>query len=183
MTTIHGGSPARRALVLLTTLILTVGVLVIGTPAHATPVDPDNPDRLPTYIKCKRGENKGRMYAVVPAGHGKVWVVGWVQPCRSPKPTDTTLIADLNDEIGLPALGSSHIYYRRTNRTFFSRVVTLSEDTKRVCLADTPDSATDCYAVRVPVRNGELGVPVVKGRTTTRDVRVATFDGFCGSCW
>ena len=181
--TAHEGSPARKALALLTTLALTAGGLTIGTPAYATPVDPDNPDRLPTYIECERGANKGRMHVVVPVGPGKVWIFGSVRACRSPKPTDTMLIADVNDEIGLPALGPSHVYYRRTTRGLFGRIVTLSSDTRRVCLADTPESATDCYAVRVPEQNGKLGVPVVKGRTTTRGVRVATFDGFCGSCW
>jgi len=181
--TAHGGLPARKALATLTTLILTAGGLAAGAPAHATPIDPDNPDRLPTYIECERGANKGRMHFVVPVGPGKVWIFGSVRACRSPKPTDTMLIADVNDDIGLPAVGPSHVYYRRTPHGLFSRVVTLSAETRRVCLADTPESATDCYAVQVPERNGRLGLPVVKGRTTVEDVRIPTFDGFCGSCW
>jgi hypothetical protein len=183
VTTVHGGVPARRTLALLTTLILTAAGLAIGAPAHATPVDPDNPYRLPTFIDCARGTNKGRMHVVVPAGPGKVWVFGSVRACRSPKPTDTVLITDVDHELARPADGPSHVYFHRTTRGFFGRVVTLSATTRRLCLSDTPDGALDCYSVRVPSRNGQLGVPVVHGRTTTRNVKLDSYYGFCGSCW
>ena len=183
MTAVHGGSPARRALAVLSTLILTAGGLAIGAPARATPVDPDNPDRLSTFIDCQRGANGGRMHLVVPAGPGRVWVFGSVRACRSPKPTDTVLITDVDHELARPAGGRSHVYYQRAAHGVFGRAVTLSATTRRLCLSDSPDGALDCYSVRVPSRKGELGVPVVGGRTTTRNVTLDSYFGFCGSCW
>jgi len=39
------------------------------------------------------------MHLVVPAGPGRVWVFGSVRACRSPKPTDTVLITDVDHEL------------------------------------------------------------------------------------
>jgi len=173
-----GGRTARKVLAAVATMVLAAGMLAAtGSSAQA------GPETWPTFVQCPNKPNKGRLYAVVAAGPGKVWVVGSVKPCRTPTKRDMALIAELNDREGLAAEGPSNVYYKRTITGLFSRVVGLNAQTKRVCLADTPDSALDCYSVRVPERNGKLGVPVVNGRTTTADVHVTGLRGLCGTCW
>lgn len=179
MTTVHGGRAARKVLSVFAVLILTVGSLfVLPTGAQA-----DDEYEGPTYIECKRKPATGQFHQVVPVGPGKVWVSGRIQPCRKPGPQDSAIIAEMGTEVGYRAGGPSVIYYRSTASGQFSRVVTLTPNVRRVCLADTPKSAVDCYAVRVPEKAGKPGVPVVTGRTTTANVLIPPTMGLCGFCW
>lgn len=179
MTTTHGGPAARKALSLFAVLILGVGSLfVLPTGAQAA-----DEDTGPTYIECKKKQATGQFHRVVPVGPGKVWVSGRIQPCRTPGARDAAVIAEMGPEVGDEAGGPSVVYYRSTASGQFSRIVTLTPDVRRVCLADTPKHAVDCYAVRVPVKAGKPGVPVVGGRTTTAGFYIPPTYGLCGFCW
>jgi hypothetical protein len=172
------GRTVRKVLATVATMVLAAGALAAtGVPAQA------GPNSWPTFVTCADKPNKGRFYAVMPAGPGKVLVIGSVKPCRPPTNRDMAVIAELNEREGFVAEGPSKIYYKKTKAGIFARVVGLNSRTKRVCLADTPDSALDCYAVRVPVRNGKLGAPIVNGRTTIANVHVTGVRGLCGTCW
>jgi hypothetical protein len=169
----------RKALSIFAVLIVGVGSLFV-LPAGAQATDEYEG---PTYIECENKPATGQFHQVVPVGPGKIWVSGRIQPCRTPGPHDSALIAEMGPEAGNRAGGPSVVYYRRTASGQFSRVVTLGTDVRRVCLADTPESAVDCYAVRVPEKAGKPGVPVVKGRTTTADISIPPTMGLCGFCW
>jgi hypothetical protein len=177
------GRFARAVLAALTAFLVTAGLLAIaGAPARAA--DDDVPGG-PTYLTCtEQRPAKGRLVLVRPAGPGAVWVAGWVTPCKRPSPRDAAMIAWVGKGFGEVAGGPSAVYYRRPGTRYFSRVVTVDPLTRRVCLADTPDHAVDCFAVRVPTEaDGELGVPVVGGRTTTAKVSLNRYFPWCGSCW
>lgn len=165
----------RTTLVALTSLILVAGSLAAGGPAQAAPEDEG-----PTIVQCERRPNLGVIRSIRPAGPGKVRVTGAVRACRKPTAKDAAAIGWSSSTDGrVPDRG--FVRYRRLH---FDRVVRIDPSAQRVCLFDTPDKAMDCYQVRVPqTRQGEPGVPVVGGRTTTVDATVQRPIPWCGACW
>ena len=179
MITIHGGATARGALGMLATLILTAGLLATGSPARA-----DDEDDRPTYIECTDSHGRGTFYTVLPTGPGAVAVLGSIRPCRTPSARDAAVIASVDRHgAGNQVTPNGTVYYRGPLRGLFVRLVKVDPSTRRLCLADTPVHAVDCFGVRVPVKNGKPGLPIVSGRTTTANVVINTYEGLCGTCW
>ncbi len=177
----HGGKTAQKALRLVAAALLGLAAIAVVPASGAQAVDQET---APTFIICKKKPAKGRIDKVVAVGPGKIWIRGTILPCRPAGPRDAAAIAEIHaDSSGFVAGGPGIVHYRRTASGQFSRIITLTTNTRRVCVADHPDNAVDCYSVRVPERNGMPGVPIVLGRTTTAGVTVPPPIGLCGYCW
>lgn len=170
MTSSNGG---RKTLVALTTLAMIASALALGEPAQAEPEYTG-----PMVVECKYRPNTGHIETIVPAGLGKIRVTGTVRPCRKPGPRDAAVVVWDGGE-----LEDAGVVYYRSGR-HFRQIVQVPTFVDRVCLAGAPDKAMDCYAIRVPkLPGGKPGVPLVGGRTTTKDFGMSRPRPWCGACW